>query len=181
MLLCFEIGQDVIVDMNSVLYQQSFPFCDKFLSTNISFSEGWHVRMYRWYFSLTHLFASFDRQPFEEIEQSPVLKEVRCILCHIWLSWFKSCIEKILPVCRHLSWNIQNLFSPIQQCSFQISSGKGSLISAKLSHHFFKFYVRILRCYMSAAMTPLIMDDRAYHRAKSRAASLDFNDTFRTK
>ena len=69
--------------MNSVLYQQSFPFCDKFLSTNISFSEGWHVRMYRWYFSLTHLFASFDRQPFGEIEQSPVLKEVRCILCLI--------------------------------------------------------------------------------------------------
>ena len=100
--------------------------------------------------------------------------------CYIWLSWLKSFIEKILPVCSHLSWNIQNLFSPIQQCSFQISSRKkDSLISAKLSNHFFKFYVKennvILRSHMSASMmTPLIMDDRAYNRAKSRAASYWF-------
>ena len=133
-MLCFEIGQDV--DMNSVLYQQSSLFCDKFLSTNISFSADWRVRTYRWYFSLTHLFASFARQPFEEIEQSPVLKEVRCMLCYIWLSWLKSFIEKFLPVCSHLSWNIQNLFSPIQQCSFQISSRKGFTDKCKVIQSF---------------------------------------------
>ena len=111
------------------------------------------------------------------------------MLCYIWLSWLKSFIEKILPVCSHLSWNIQNLFSPIQQCSFQISSRKGFTDKCKVIQSFLLILCKgerriILRCHMSAAMTPLIMDDRAYVdtcQEQSSQLSVDFTDTFRTK